>query len=51
MAMIKKPAPKKPAVKIPAKKTTPMPKVTTKMTPEDAAMKKLLEKKYGKIYG
>jgi hypothetical protein len=32
-----------------------MPKVTNKpkerMTPQDAAMKKLLEKKYGKIYG
>jgi hypothetical protein len=31
-----------------------MPKVTKKpekMTPQDAAMKKLLEKKYGKIYG
>jgi hypothetical protein len=32
-----------------------MPKTTkkspSKMTPQDAAMKKLLEKKYGKIYG
>jgi hypothetical protein len=34
-----------------------MPKTTTKapakakMTPQDAAMKKILEKKYGKIYG
>ena len=26
-------------------------KLKPKMTPEDAAMKKLLEKKYGKIYG
>lgn len=38
----------------PAKKT-PLPKVTTKkterMTPQDKAMKKILEKKYGKIYG
>jgi len=49
MAQMKKPAPKKPAVKAPTK-TTPMPKIT-KMTPQDAAMKKLLEKKYGKIYG
>jgi len=56
MAQMKKPAPKKPATKpvAPAKKI-PMPKVTNKptqrMTPQDAAMKKLLEKKYGKIYG
>ena len=50
MAMMKNPAAKKPATKAPTK-TTPMPKKTTKMTPEDAAMKKLLEKKYGKIYG
>jgi hypothetical protein len=32
-----------------------MPKTTKKspgkMTPQDAAMKKILEKKYGKIYG
>jgi len=41
----------------PPAKTTPMPKTTTKapakmkMTPQDAAMKKILEKKYGKIYG
>ena len=50
----------KPTAKAPAKttkaptKTTPKPKVTknpSKMTPQDAAMKKLLEKKYGKIYG
>jgi hypothetical protein len=39
-----------------AKRVTPKPKpkVTKKpekMTPQDAAMKKLLEKKYGKIYG
>ena len=37
-----------------AKKTTPKPKVTKKpekMTPQDAAMKKILEKKHGKIYG
>ena len=39
------PAAKKPA---PKPKPTPSP---TKMTPQDAAMKKLLEKKYGKIYG
>ena len=34
--------------------TNPKPKVTKKpekMTPQDAAMKKILEKKYGKIYG
>ena len=51
----------KPAAKTPAKtttkapaKTTPKPKITTKqekMTPQDAAMKKILEKRYGKIYG
>jgi hypothetical protein len=51
----------KPTAKTPAKtttkapaKTTPKPKVTKKpekMTPQDAAMKKILEKKYGKIYG
>jgi len=52
-----KPTTKKAAVKTPAKTTTkapaktPMPKKTTKMTPQDAAMKKILEKKYGKIYG
>jgi hypothetical protein len=49
---VKKPMPKT-VTKAPAKKT-PMPKVTKKpekMTPQDAAMKKLLEKKYGKIYG
>jgi len=46
----------KPAVKVTPKTTTkaptktPAPK-TTKMTPQDAAMKKILEKKYGKIYG
>ena len=49
-ANMSKPTAKKPATKAPAK-TTPMPKKTTKMTPQDAAMKKLLEKKYGKIYG
>jgi hypothetical protein len=27
------------------------PKKPEKMTPQDAAMKKILEKKYGKIYG
>jgi hypothetical protein len=45
---------KKPVAK-PATKTTPMPKTTkkapAKMTPQDAAMKKILEKKNGKIYG
>jgi hypothetical protein len=37
-----------------AKKPTPKPKVTKKpekMTKQDAAMKKILEKKNGKIYG
>jgi len=63
---VKKPMPKvagaKPGVKTPMAKTTtkapakvtPKPKVTKKpekMTPQDAAMKKILEKKYGKIYG
>jgi hypothetical protein len=50
---VKTPMPKKPGT-APAKKT-PMPKITTKkterMTPQDAAMKKILEQKYGKIYG
>jgi hypothetical protein len=44
--------PKAPAVSKTTK--TPTPKTTKKpekMTPQDAAMKKLLEKKYGKIYG
>jgi hypothetical protein len=48
-----KPSVKKPMVKTTTKapaKMTPKPK-TTKMTPQDAAMKKILEKKYGKIYG
>lgn len=43
-----------PVAKKPATKVTPKPKVTKKpekMTPQDAAMKKILEKKYGKIYG
>ena len=53
MAQMKKPAPKKPAVKRPSVKPAPLgtPPAKTKMTPQDAAMKKLLEKKYGKIYG
>ena len=50
---IKKPMPKiqgaKPGVKKPMPKVTNSP--TQRMTPQDAAMKKLLEKKYGKIYG
>jgi len=40
--------------KLATKKTTPKPKTTKKpekMTPQDAAMKKILEGKYGKIYG
>jgi len=43
----------KTTTKAPAK-MTPKPKVTKKpekMTPQDAAMKKILEGKYGKIYG
>jgi hypothetical protein len=42
------------AMKKPTTKVTPKPKVTKKpekMTPQDAAMKKILEKKHGKIYG
>ena len=49
---VKKPMPKIEGTKPSVKKN--MPKVTKKpekMTPQDAAMKKLLEKKYGKIYG
>jgi len=63
---VKKPMPKvagaKPGTRTPMAKTTtkapakmtPKPKVTKKpekMTPQDAAMKKILEGKYGKIYG
>jgi hypothetical protein len=73
MAMIKKPAIKKQAVKRPDAKPAPLPqkparpaadsktrrpampkttkKAPGKMTPQDSAMKKILEKKYGKIYG
>ena len=43
-----------PAAKKVTPKVTPKPKTTKKpekMTPQDAAMKKILEKKYGKIYG
>ena len=49
---VKKPMPKIEGTKPSVKKN--MPKVTKKpekMTPQDAAMKKFLEKKYGKIYG
>jgi hypothetical protein len=48
---------KKPMPKIgpkPTRTVTPKPKTTKKpekMTPQDAAMKKILEGKYGKIYG
>ena len=46
----------KPNVKKPMPKTTKKapgtaPKKQEKMTPQDAAMKKILEKRYGKIYG
>jgi hypothetical protein len=51
MAQMKKPAVKKPAVKRPGAKPAPLPKKPSKMTPQDAAMKKILEKKHGKIYG
>jgi len=47
------PVAKKPVAKPTAKPKTPTttkPKAP-KMTPQDAAMKKILEKKYGKIYG
>ena len=50
---VKTPMPKVTGTKPGAKKL--MPKVTTKpkerMTPQDAAMKKILEGRYGKIYG
>jgi hypothetical protein len=51
MPNMKKPAVKKPAVKRPSAKPAPLPKKPSKMTPQDAAMKKILEGKYGKIYG
>jgi hypothetical protein len=51
MPNMKKPAVKKPAVKRPGAKPAPLPKKPSKMTPQDTAMKKILEGKYGKIYG
>ena len=46
------PVAKKPVAKPTAKPKTPTTKPKApKMTPQDAAMKKILEKKYGKIYG
>jgi hypothetical protein len=50
MPNMKKPVSKKTTTKAPAKITTKAP-AKTKMTPQDAAMKKILEGKYGKIYG
>jgi hypothetical protein len=47
MASAKKPAPKKGSVA----KTFDPKKLQPKMTKQDAAMKKILEKKNGKIYG
>ena len=47
MAQMKKPAVKKPAVKRPDVKPAPLPKKPAKMTPQDAAMLKILKKKYG----
>jgi hypothetical protein len=47
MATAKKPAPKKGSVA----KTFDTSKLKPKMTKQDAAMKKILEKKHGKIYG
>jgi hypothetical protein len=44
-------AAKKPVVKGSIAKTFDVNKLLPKMTKEDAAMKKLLEKKYGKLYG
>jgi hypothetical protein len=41
----------KPAAKGSIAKTFDVNKLLPKMTKEDAAMKKLLEKKYGKLYG
>ena len=55
-AGVKMPASKNiaPKPKTPVKTTTKAPAkapAKVKMTPQDAAMKKILEKKYGKIYG
>jgi hypothetical protein len=47
MAAAKKPAPKKGSVA----KTFDPKKLQPKMTKQDATMKKILEKKNGKIYG
>ena len=51
-AGVKMPASKNiaPKPKTPVKTTTKAP-AKAKMTPQDAAMKKILEKKHGKIYG
>ena len=42
---------KKTTIKGTAKKMAVKPKKMEKMTPQDAIMKKILEGKYGKIYG
>jgi hypothetical protein len=57
MATAKKPAPRKIPTTRPKGTPAPVPakpaikKAPAKMTPQDAAMKKILEGKYGRIYG
>jgi hypothetical protein len=46
-----KPAGRRPAMPKTTKKAPGATKKPEKMTPQDAAMKKILEKRYGKIYG
>ena len=51
MAVAKKATKKVPAKKGSVAKTFDIKKLVPKMTKQDAAMKKILEKKNGKIYG
>jgi hypothetical protein len=46
-----KPTGRRPVMPRTTKKAPAAPKKQQRMTPQDAAMKKILEKKYGKIYG
>ena len=46
-----KPTGRRPVMPRTTKKAPAAPKKQQRMTPQDAAMKKILEKRYGKIYG